>query len=53
VTIYLQPDSPGPGTEATWLPTPAGADRPVRRMYQPRHPVLDGTYVLPAVRKVG
>jgi hypothetical protein len=22
------------------------------RMYQPKQPVLDGTYVLPAVRKV-
>jgi hypothetical protein len=23
------------------------------RMYQPQQPVLDGTYVLPAIRKVG
>ncbi|MDF2744828.1 MAG: hypothetical protein K0S88_6206 [Actinomycetia bacterium] len=53
VTIYLQADSPGPGKEANWLPTPAGAFRPVMRMYQPRQPVLDGTYVLPAVRRVG
>jgi hypothetical protein len=52
VTIYLQTDSPGPGKEANWLPTPAGAFRPVMRMYQPKQPVLDGTYVLPAVRKV-
>jgi hypothetical protein len=53
VTIYLQTDSPGPGKEPNWLPTPAGAFRPIMRMYQPQQPVLDGTYVLPPVRKVG
>ena len=53
VTIYLQTDSPGPGKDANWLPTPAGAFRPIMRMYQPLQPILDGTYVLPAVRKVG
>jgi hypothetical protein len=52
VTIYLQTDAPGPGKESNWLPTPAGAFRPIMRMYQPQQPVLDGTYVLPAVRKV-
>jgi hypothetical protein len=53
VTVYLQSDSPGPDKEANWLPTPAGAFRPIMRMYQPQQPVLDGTYVLLAVRKVG
>jgi hypothetical protein len=53
LTIYLQQDAPGPDKEANWLPTPAGAFRPVMRMYQPQQPVLDGTYVLPAVRRVG
>jgi hypothetical protein len=52
VTVYLQADSPGPDREANWLPTPAGAFRPIMRMYQPQQPVLDGTYVLPAIRKV-
>jgi hypothetical protein len=53
VTVYLQSDSPGPERESNWLPTPAGAFRPIMRMYQPQQPVLDGTHVLPAVRKVG
>jgi hypothetical protein len=53
VTVYLQSDSPGPDGEANWLPTPAGAFRPIMRMYQPQQPVLDGTYFLPAIRKVG
>jgi len=26
--------------------------RPILRMYQPQKAILDGTYVLPAVRKV-
>jgi hypothetical protein len=53
VTIYLQRDPPGSGKEANWLPTPARAFRPTLRMYQPQPPILDGTYVLPAIAKVG
>jgi hypothetical protein len=53
VTIWMQTDSPGPDRESNWLPTPAGAFRPILRMYQPQQPVLDGTYVLPPVRRVG
>jgi hypothetical protein len=52
VTLYLQVDSPGPDRKANWLPTPAGAFRPIMRMYQPQRPILDGTYVLPAIRRV-
>jgi hypothetical protein len=36
VTLYLQTDAPGSGKEANWLPTPAGAFRPIMRMYQPQ-----------------
>jgi hypothetical protein len=53
VTISMQRESPGPGKESNWLPTPAGVFRPIMRMYQPKQPVLDGTYVLPPVRRVG
>jgi hypothetical protein len=53
LTLYLQADSPGPDKEANWLPTPAGAFRPILRMYQPRQPILDGSYALPPVRRVG
>ncbi|MGZ6639265.1 MAG: DUF1214 domain-containing protein, partial [Solirubrobacteraceae bacterium] len=45
-------DSPGPDKESNWLPTPPRAFRPIMRMYQPRKEILDGTYVLPAIRKV-
>jgi len=53
VTIQMQTDSPGPDKESNWLPTPQGRFRPILRMYQPQKTILDGTYVLPAVRKVG
>lgn len=53
VTIYVQHDSPGPDNEANWLPAPAGAFRPVMRMYNPRKEILDGSYQLPAIKKVG
>ena len=53
VTISMQTDSPGPGKESNWLPTPQGRFRPIGRMYQPQKAILDGTYVLPAIRKVG
>jgi hypothetical protein len=53
VTVYIQHDSPGPDKESNWLPSPGGAFRPVMRMYNPRREILDGRYVLPAIRKVG
>jgi hypothetical protein len=53
VTISMQTDSPGPDKESNWLPTPKGKFRPILRMYQPQKAILDGTYVLPAIRKVG
>ena len=53
LTIYLQHESPGPGKEPNWLPTPAGDFRPIMRTYQPKPEVLDRDYVLPAIRNVG
>jgi hypothetical protein len=32
---------------------PKGGFRPILRIYQPNKPILDGTYALPAVRKIG
>jgi hypothetical protein len=53
LTIYLQKDSPGADKESNWLPTPQqGGFRPILRMYQPREPILDGSYVLPAIQRV-
>ncbi len=51
--VYIQKDSPGADKESNWLPAPEGDFRPVLRMYQPRSEALDGTFVLPAIRRVG
>jgi hypothetical protein len=54
LTLYLQKDSPGADKESNWLPTPQqGGFRPILRMYQPRQPILDGSYLLPAIQRVG
>jgi len=50
--IYLQHDSPGSEKESNWLPAPEGPFRAAIRMYQPREAVLDGSYVLPPIRRV-
>lgn len=53
LTIYLQKDPPGPDKAANWLPTPQeGRFRPIMRLYQPQNAILDGSYILPAIRRV-
>jgi hypothetical protein len=52
VTILLQHESPGPDREANWLPAPPGPFRPILRNYAPGAAILDGSYVLPRVRRV-
>ena len=37
---------------ANWLPAPAGPMRLVLRAYEPAPSLLEGTYRLPAVRRV-
>lgn len=38
---------------ANWLPAPEGRFRPLLRLYQPGEDVLDGTYALPAIERIG
>lgn len=49
--IHLQHDRPA--EEANWLPAPAGPMRLVLRAYEPSEALLDGTWRMPAVRRVG
>jgi hypothetical protein len=54
VTIYIQKDSPGADKDSNWLPsTQSGPFRPIMRMYQPGEAIMDGSYLLPAIQKVG
>jgi hypothetical protein len=53
LTITLQTDEPSdPERRANWLPTPAGAFRPLLRMYEPDDAVFDGSYELPPITQV-
>jgi len=38
---------------ANWLPTPEGPFRPILRLYQPGDDVLDGSYTIPAIERIG
>jgi hypothetical protein len=53
LTIVMQHDEPGdPAHRANWLPTPAGAFRPLLRMYEPGDAIFDGSYELPPIISV-
>ncbi|UYM07703.1 DUF1254 domain-containing protein [Solicola gregarius] len=54
MTIRMQSHEPtDPAARANWLPTPAGAFRPILRMYEPDEAVFDGRYELPPITKAG
>lgn len=48
---HVRPDDEA--AAANWLPTPAGPFRPMLRVYQPRAEMLDGTYVMPPITRLG
>ncbi|MGR4871118.1 DUF1254 domain-containing protein [Variovorax sp. LARHSF232] len=51
--VYIQAKSPGADKEANWLPSPpSGPFNLTVRIYQPKKEALDGTYKIPAVKKV-
>jgi hypothetical protein len=52
VEVLIQ-TTPPPGRESNWLPAPSGKFILWLRVYQPGPAVLDGSYVVPAVAKVG
>jgi len=55
VDLYLQHENPGPDKESNWLPAPEGRFIPMLRLYWPKEKppsILDGTWTIPAVKKV-
>ena len=53
LTVVMQRHEPAePERRANWLPTPDGAYRPLLRMYEPDDAVFDGSYELPAIRRL-
>lgn len=54
ITITMSASEPTEGTaRANWLPAPSGEFRPILSMCMPDNAVLDGTYEIPAIVKVG
>lgn len=51
ITLCLQHTSPGPETEANWLPTPAGDFQMILRTYWPEPAITDGSWTPPTVTK--
>ncbi|MBX3069971.1 MAG: DUF1254 domain-containing protein [Thermomicrobiales bacterium] len=52
LTIYIQHVTPGLERESNWLPSPVGRFYLNVRAYMPEPEFIDGTYRLPAVRRV-
>lgn len=56
IDIHIQKDSPGADRESNWLPAPGGKFILMMRLYWPNEQdpsILNGTWTLPAARKVG
>ena len=51
--ILLSHQQPSAAERANWLPTPAGGFYIILRLYQPADAVLDGTYQLPPMHRIG
>jgi hypothetical protein len=49
LTIVIQHDDPAGAERSNWLPAPAGAFRPILRLYQPAPAIFDGSYELPPI----
>jgi hypothetical protein len=53
LTLWLQPESPGPDRESNWLPTPPGPFFFVARLYGPKADALEKRWTLPPLEKLG
>ena len=51
--IYVQKSNPGKEKESNWLPSPDGAFNMNLRLYLPQPQILNGTWPLPSVERVG
>lgn len=53
LTLHIQSESPGPGKEGNWLPSPADQDfKLVMRLYSPGKEILSGSWQPPEIRRI-
>jgi hypothetical protein len=50
--LFIQHESPGKEKESNWLPAPPGEFNLILRTYVPKKALLDGTWKLPAIKRV-
>ena len=53
ITVYIQHDDPGETKQSNWLPAPGDSFNFTMRLYGADSHILDGSYRLPGVRRVG
>lgn len=53
LTLLIQHTSPGEGLESNWLPAPEGSFNLMLRLFWPQPGVLERTWHVPVVRRVG
>lgn len=53
ITLYIQHDKPAADKASNWLPAPKGSFNLTMRLYGSGSQILDGSYRLPGVRRVG
>ncbi len=52
ITIYIQHENPGAAKQSNWLPAPLEGFNLTMRLYGAESPILDGSYRLPAVKRL-
>lgn len=52
LTLYLQHERPEEDKVSNWLPAPTGSFNVTMRFYGPKTSVLDGSYRLPAIKRL-
>ncbi|MFF1359590.1 DUF1254 domain-containing protein [Streptomyces sp. NPDC058297] len=53
LTLLIQDTSPGEGLEPNWLPAPEGTFNVMLRLFWPQQSVLDRSWTVPAIRRIG
>ncbi len=49
--LYIQNESPGKDQESNWLPAPKDDFNVILRLYWPKKPILDGSWVPPGINR--
>jgi hypothetical protein len=51
LTLYIQPESPGPDKESNWLPAPKDSFNLLMRLYWPKKEIINGIWKPPKIER--